>query len=133
MEQRRDRVRQFLLKRLAGGVSRPSSGWLDFLSRKFFSRKEGTYAFEYDECDAERESCTGAVRRAWLICRTACMRWTPSLTPSPATVHFYIAPDGDWVIMASLAGPRAGSGGRYRVTQKGEGFMLAAEGNHWRA
>ncbi len=48
-------------------------------------------------------------------------------------VFFYIAPDGDWVVMASMAGPCAGFGGRYRVLTEGDGFVLAAEGTHWKA
>src|SRR4051794_1068037 len=143
VEQRRERVRQFLLKRLAGGVGRPASGWLGLLSKQFFASAEAAYAFEYDGCDAERENCTGEVCGAWLVDADGVREVDASPASVPgerrgmwfrfSRVHFYIAPAGDWVIMASLAGPRAGCGGRYRVVPRGDGFVLAAEGKHWRA
>ena len=48
-------------------------------------------------------------------------------------VEFYIAPAGDWIVHSGLGGPRAGSGGRYRVVAEGAGFVLVAEGPHWKA
>ncbi len=143
IEQRREKVRQFLLKRLAGGVRQPASGWLVRLSRQFFSSTEGTYAFEYAGGDKERGHCTGEVRCAWLI-DPAGMRsveMTPELLPREQSgmwyrfhrVFFHIAPDGDRVVLCSLAGPRAGCGATYRVVAKGAGLDLVAEGVHWRA
>ncbi len=143
IEQRRDQVRQFLLKRLAGGVRQPASGWLGRLSRQFFSATEGTYAFEYAGCDEERGYCTGDVRGAWLIDSAGVrpVETLPELVPREQTgmwyrfnrVHFHIAPAGDRVVLCSLAGPRAGCGGTYRVVTKGTGLVLVTEGVHWRA
>jgi hypothetical protein len=143
IERQRERIRQFLLKRLAGGVRRPASGWLGRLSKQFFSETEGTYAFEYDGCDEERGHCTGQVRAAWLVDSTGVrpMEATPESVPREQSgmwyrfnrISFHIAPDGERVVLCSLAGPRAGCGGTYRVVAKGDGMALVAEGVHWRA
>lgn len=136
-------MRQFLLNRLAGGVKRPSSGRLGLLSKQFFSSTEATYAFEYAGCDEARENCAGELRGAWRVDRDGvrAVDVSPNSVPGERSgmwfrfnrVQFSIAPAGDWVILASLAGPRAGCGGRYRVVHRGEGFVLTAEGKHWKA
>lgn len=143
VEPQRDRVRQFLLERLARGVRRPSSNSLARLFKAFLSSTEGTFVFEHAGCNAEREKCTGPLRGAWLVDANGVrmVDATPESVPREQRgmwfkfnrVWFYIAPAGDWVIMESLAGPRAGCGGRYRIVPKGDGFVLAAEGTHWRA
>jgi hypothetical protein len=142
-EQQRDRVRRFLLGRLAGTVGRSSSGLLGLLSKSFFSSTEATYAFEYAGCDERREHGTGAVCGAWRVDRDGVHETDvlPESVPRERTgmwfrfnrIWFYIAPAGDWIILESLAGPRAGSGGRYRVASRGDGFVFTAEGTHWRA
>lgn len=113
------------------------------MPKSYFSSTEATYAFEYDGCDSGRAHCTGKVVGSWLIDSNG-------LCPTDATprsvsgerrgmwfrhhqVHFHIAPDGDWIVLASMAGPRAGLGGRYLVVPKGDGYALEAEGPHWRA
>jgi hypothetical protein len=139
----RERMRQFLLERLTGFIRRPLIGWLGLLSKQFFASSEGTYAFEYAGCDSERVHCDGEVLGAWLIDSEGArpIEATPKSVPWELRgmwyrfnqVHFYIAPAGDWVVLACLAGPRAGNGGRYVVVSKGEGFVLQAEGVHWKA
>src|SRR5260221_14640480 len=119
----RERVRQFLLRRLAGLVRRPLTGWLGRLSKQFFASSEGTYAFEYASCDSERVNRNGDVLRAWLMDSDGVhpVEATPKSVPCELRgmwfpfnqVHFYIAPAGDWVILACLGGPRARTGGRY--------------------
>jgi hypothetical protein len=121
LEPHRERVRQYLLKRLARCVREPSSGGLGLIPRSFFSSTEGTYAFDYSACDAERPNCIGEVQGASLI-ESDGMRpaeVTPGSVPGERRgmwywfnrVQFYISPGGDWAVLASLAGPRAGRGG----------------------
>ena len=82
-------------------------------------------------------------RRAWLVDAEGVrdVEASPETVPSGRRgmwyrfnrVFFYIAPDGDWLVMASMAGPRAGCGGRCRVAPKGSGFVLVVEGVHWKS
>ena len=143
VEPQRERVRQFLLERLARGVRRPSSNALARLFKGFFASAEGTFVFEYAGCDAERARCTGEPRGAWLVDADGvrAVDATPESVPREQRgmwfkfnrMWFFIAPAGDWVIIEFLAGPRAGRGGRYRIVPKGDGFVLAREGTHWKA
>jgi hypothetical protein len=143
VDPQRERVHQYLLDRLADGVRRRPGSWLSRLSRQFFSATEATYAFEHAGCDAERGYCTGEVRGAWLIDPNGvhAVEASPESVPGERRgmwyrfnrVQFYISPAGDWVILAALDGPRAGCGGRYRVVPEGAGFVLVADGGHWRA
>lgn len=138
-----ERVRRFLLQRLSGSVRKPSNGWLGWISKHFFTATAGTYAFAYTDCDPERANCTGEVRTAWQIDSegTRQVEVTPEAVPLELRgmwyrfhqFHFYVAPYGDWIILASMAGPRAGYGGRFVVIPQGESFLLRAEGVHWRA
>lgn len=138
-QQLRERVRRFLLDELATGARHRSHGWLKWL----FPNPEGTYAFEYADCDPERGHCTGEVLAAWLIDREG----VRTVEASPQSVpdarrgmwyrfrrfHFHIAPSGDWVVKGAVDGPKAGCGGRFRVKPRGAGFELVSEGRHWRA
>jgi hypothetical protein len=138
-----EKVRQFLLRRLDGGVRRPRIGWPGLMSKQFFTSAEGVYAFEYGGCDEERVHCAGEVLGAWLIDSAGLrpIEATPKSVPRDQRgmwyrfirSHFHLSPAGDWVVMATMAGPRAGYGGRYVVVSVGEGLVLQAEGVHWRA
>jgi hypothetical protein len=142
-EQKREQVRQFLLQRLASAARRPRSGWLGQLSKQFFLAIEGTYAFEYAGCDEKRGHCIGEILGAWFVDAMGIrpLEVTPELVPREQVgmwyrfqrVFFHIAPGGEHIVLCTLAGPRAGSGGPYRVVPKGDGFTLVAEGVHWRA
>jgi len=105
---------------------------------------KGTYIFEYADCDEDRCHCAGEILNAWYACNDGLRKTetTPDTVPDErccgewyrfARVHFYISPDADWIVCGRLAGPRAGSGGCWRVAPDGDGFQLFADGPHWKS
>jgi hypothetical protein len=142
-EERRARVRKFLLDRFTVGSrnrSKSSSRWLGWL---FGSTPRTLHAFEHDDCVPDRALFCGEIQAAWLIGPEGIQ---PLAMPGDPTLErpgdrrfvfprfdFYIAPAGDWIIESLLSGPRAGCGGRYRVVPNGDGFKLVLEGPHWKA
>jgi hypothetical protein len=142
-EDRRERIREFLLDELAVGSrnrSKRSSRWLAWF---FGSAPRTWHVLEHDGCDPDRGHFCGEIQSAWLIgpegIRALEMPSDPALERPGASrfvfprYDFYIAPAGDWIIESSLSGHRAGCGGRYRVVPNGDDFKLTLEGPLWKA
>ena len=142
-----DQIRQLLLDELHERMQRSRQrGPLAWLWPRRPPWPEAIYAFEYRACDAERTHCTGAVARAWLIDPKGPKE--TDVSPAAAPTHrcglwsmwyccprfsFHIDPAGQWVVLASMNGPRAGHGGRYNVVQTGGRMTLVADGDGWKA
>jgi hypothetical protein len=124
-----ERVRRFLLEREAVAMKRPASSRLGRPLAWLFPPAEGTYVFEYAGCDTGRCHPVGEVRGSWLI--NSDDVHPVEATPRTASraqrgmyylfrrVHFHILPGGEHVVLATIAGPRAGCGGLYRVVVEG--------------
>lgn len=102
---------------------------------------DATYAFEYAECTADRVHVAGQVTQAWFISSDGVheIKINPKDVPQEkrgmwyrfGRLSFYIAPNADWIVEASVEGPRAGHGGCYRAMQSGTTFVLEPEGSMW--
>jgi hypothetical protein len=125
------------------------SPWPAWLKAFFPSKREwpeGIYAFEFPGCDEHRGQCTGTPTHSWLVgsdgVKEAAM--SPDSVPkkrcgifqmwySFPTFSFFIDSSGDWAVLASIDGPRAGMGGRYRVVRNGDEISLVPDGTVWKA
>jgi hypothetical protein len=141
-ESPRERVRQLLLNQRTAQPNSPKGlgrvfDWL------FGSLPQATYFFEHSDCNPERSHCTGEVQRTWLVAKEGIRE--VAIAPHSISqerrgmwyryrrVHFYIAPDGEWIVKTSIDGPRAGGGGCSRVVAKGKTLDLVAEGASWKS
>jgi len=143
-ELQREQVRAFLLEQIASRFAmRKSSSWPRRFLTGLFRSHDAVYVFEHTEYNADRTHAIGKVQSTWVIDPngTRAVSVSPESVPNYrrgmwyrfAQVHFYIAPAGDWLVKATVNGPRAGGGGRYRVVTKGSKFELVAEGPWWRS
>ena len=142
-----DEIRSFLLDLLVIRMAKAVwPAWLKMLFPSKRDRPEGIYAFEFPSCDEHRGQCKGTPIRTWLVDSDG-MKETaisPDAVPkkrcgfgqmwySFPSFSFFIETSGDWVVLASVDGPRAGVGGRYRVVRNGKAISLVPDGAAWKA
>ena len=142
-----DEVRSFLLDLLV--IRMAKSTWPAWLRALFPSKRdcpEGIYVFEFSHCDEHRGQCKGTPTRSWLVDSDG-MKETaisPDAVPKKRcgigqmwycfpSFSFFTDPSGEWVVLASVDGPRAGVGGRYRIVRSEETISLVPDGAAWKA
>ena len=138
----RERIRQFLLNRWAKRYDPRLANASPRLGFGVVTFPEATYVFEHSDCNAERNHCAGAIVAVWLVDKAGVRQAALSLSDVSrerrgmwyrfARQHFYIAPDGEWIVEELMDGPRAGCGGRSRVVSTGNTFVFASEGAWWK-
>jgi hypothetical protein len=143
----KDELRSLLLDLLA--IRMAKSTWPAWLKTLFPSKREcpeGIYAFEFPGCDEHSGQCKGTPTSAWLVDSDGMKEAAISPDDVPKkrcgfgqmwycfpSFSFFIDPTGHWVVLASVDGPRAGVGGRYRVVRNGDAISLVPDGAIWKA
>jgi len=142
-----DQIRSFLLDLLVTRMAK--TPWPTWLKTFFPSKREcpeGIYAFEFPDCDEDQGRCKGTPIRSWLVDSDGVKEtaMSPDAVPKKRcgafqmwycfpSFSFFIDSSGDWVVLASVDGPRAGTGGRYRVVRNGTKISLLPDGAVWKA